>query len=147
MPQVLQHCLFFARGQRARLDSDMRKDRRVHMPGRAFLLFSSLVLHARLAPFPRLPFTTAFASLFHCLHSLRSKCFALPGALRLFWTESALLSERPVSALLRTLLSCASALFIFGSNACTLWIIGTCLCMISGVCFLPELCLMNLRYR
>ena len=63
--------------------------------------------------------------LFHeslsCLHSLLSRCFTLPGALRLFWTKSALLSELPVSALLRTLLSCAPAPFIYLS--CTFWII------------------------
>ena len=98
--------------------STVRKDRPVYMPGGAFLLSFSLVLHARLAPFPRLPFTTAFASLFLCLHSLSLEVFALPGALRLFWTESASLSELLVSALLRTLLNCASALFIFGSNTC-----------------------------
>ena len=75
-----------------RLRQHVRKDRPVYM------------LHARLAPFPRLPFTTVCASLFHCLQSLRSKCFALPGTLRLFFTKSALLSELLVSGLLRALL-------------------------------------------
>ena len=41
-----------------------------------------------------------------------------PAPVRPFWTESAPLSELPVSALLRTLLSCASALFIFVSHTC-----------------------------
>ena len=47
----------------------------------------------------------------------------------------------------KTMLSCASASFIFGCFSCTFWIIGTCLCMISGICLFPELCLMNRRDR
>ena len=45
-------------GRRARLDSDMT--------GRAFLLPFTLVLHARLAPFPRLQILTLSRESSHC---------------------------------------------------------------------------------
>ena len=54
----------------------VRKDLPVNMSGGAFSLSFSLVLHARLARFHRLPFTTASRVLPFCLHSLLWRCFA-----------------------------------------------------------------------
>ena len=77
-----------------------------------FLLSFSLVLHGRPAPFPQLPLTTAFMGPFSlCTLFSRGASLSARGFTTLLWIESALLSVPRVSALLQTLLSCASCSF------------------------------------
>ena len=123
-------------------------------------LFLTWLCASRLAGTPRLSVWWSLLALSLVLHDCFHESILLASALSslelysargfttLMWTESALVSE-----LCRAPTNSVELRFGFvhlrakDLIACTFWIMGTCLCMISGVSLFPELCLMNLRDR